>query len=292
VPEGGDAERVLRDLARQGQQLIFATSFGYARSVLAVARDFPQVKFECLTCPQGAPNVATANARYYEGRYLSGIAAARMSQTHVAGYVAGYPIPEVLQGINAFALGMRSVDPKAQVKVIWLNDWFDPAREREAALTLINQGADVLAFHTGSAAVMSAAEERGKFAIAYHADMRETAPHAQLLAITHQWGDYEKTRVQAALDGRWQTGNVWGGIKEGMVRVGDFGDQVPPAVQQEVLARQKEIAAGTLTPFKAAAEPVRDNEGKVRIAPGQALSDAEILQMNWLAEGVQGSVGR
>ena len=292
VPEGGDAERVLRDLARQGQQLIFATSFGYARSVLAVARDFPQTKFECLTCPQGAPNVATANARYYEGRYLAGIAAGRTSTTHVAGYVAGFPIPEVLQGINAFALGMRSVDPKAQVKVIWLNDWFDPAREREAALTLINQGADVLAFHTGSAAVVSAAEERGKLAIAYHADMRQTAPNAQLLAITHQWGDYEKSRVQALLDGRWQTGNVWGGIKQGMVRVGDFGPKTPPAVQQEVLARQKEIANGTLAPFQAGAEPVRDNEGKVRIPPGQALSDAEILQMNWLAEGVQGSVGR
>ncbi|MDR0274602.1 MAG: BMP family ABC transporter substrate-binding protein [Burkholderiaceae bacterium] len=292
VPEGGDAERVLRDLARQGHRLIFATSFGYARSVLAVARDFPQVKFECLTCPQGAPNVATANARYYEGRYLAGIAAGRVSGTHVAGYVAGYPIPEVLQGINAFTLGMRSVDPQARVKVIWLHAWFDPAREREAALTLINQGADVLAFHTGSAAVMSAAQERGKLAIAYHADMRQAAPDAQLLAITHHWGDYEKGRVQAMLDGHWESGNVWGGIKQDMVRVGDFGPKAPPAVQEEVLARQKEIAAGALTPFKAGAEPIRDNEGKVRIPPGQTLSDAEILQMNWLVEGVQGSAGQ
>jgi simple sugar transport system substrate-binding protein len=292
VPEGPDAERVLRDLARQGNRLIFSTSFGFARPVLAVARDFPQVKFECLTCLQGAPNVATANARYYEGRYLAGIAAGRMSQTHVAGYVAGFPIPEVVQGINAFTLGMRSVDPQAKVKVIWLGDWFDPAREREAALTLINQGADVLSFHTGSVAVMTAAQERGKMAIAYHSDMRDTAPDAQLLAITYQWAEYEKDRVQAALDGSWQPGNVWGGIREGMVRVGDFGPKVPPAVQQEVLARQQDIAAGTLAPFKAGAEPVRDNEGKVRIPAGHALSDAEILQMNWLVEGVQGRISR
>ena len=292
VPEGADAERVLRDLARQGNQMIFATSYGYSRAVLAVAKEFPQVKFECLTCPQGAPNVATANARYYEGRYLAGIAAGRTSQTHVAGYVAGFPIPEVLQGINAFALGMRSVDPQAQVKVIWLNEWFNPTREREAALALIGQGADVLAFHTGSVAVMTTAEERGKLAIAYHSDMRESAPTAQLLAITHQWGTYEKSRVQAMLDGRWQPGNVWSGIREGIVKVGDFGPKTPPAVQQEVLAREKDIADGTLAPFKAGAAPVRDNEGNIRIPAGEALSDAQILQMNWLAEGVQGRIGR
>jgi basic membrane protein A len=172
--------------------LIFTPSFGYMEPTLKVAKDFPDVKFESITGYKTAPNVATANARYYEGRYLAGIAAGRMTKTHVAGYVAGFPIPEVLQGINAFTLGMRSVDPKAQVKVVWLNAWFDPGKERDAAMALMNQGADVLAFHTASTAVMAAAQERGKLAIAYHSDMRKVAPDAQVVAVTHQWGDYYK----------------------------------------------------------------------------------------------------
>ena len=178
VPEGADAERVIRDLAAQGHQIIFTPSFGYMEPTLKVARDFPAVKFESITGYKQAPNVATANARYYEGRYLAGIAAGRLTKSNQAGYVAGFPIPEVLQGINAFTLGMRSVNPKAEVRVIWLNEWFNPPRERDAAMTLMNQGADVLAFHTGSTAVMAAAEERGALAVAYHSDMRKVAPTA------------------------------------------------------------------------------------------------------------------
>jgi basic membrane protein A and related proteins len=231
--------------------------------------------------------VATANARYYEGRYLAGVAAGRMTKTHLAGYVAGFPIPEVLQGINAFTLGMRSVDPKAQVKVVWLNTWFDPGKEREAAMALMDQGADVLAFHTASTAVMAAAQERGKLAVAYHSDMRKVAPDAQLLAVTHQWGDYYKRRTQAVLDGTWKSGNVWGGVKEGMIRVGQFGPKVPKAVQDEVQARQKDIAAGKLRPF---AGPIADNEGKAVLAKGQALTDPQILLMDYLVSGVQGKV--
>src|SRR5215218_58037 len=173
VPEGADAERVIRDLAQQGYGLIFTPSFGYMEPTLKVAREYPQVKFESITGYKTAPNVAVANARYYEGRYLAGIAAGRMSKSHLAGYVAGFPIPEVLQGINAFTLGMRSVDTSAQVKVVWLNTWFDPGKERDAAMALMDQGADVLAFHTASTAVMAAAQERGKFAVAYHSDMRK-----------------------------------------------------------------------------------------------------------------------
>lgn len=176
VPEGADAERVIRDLAQQGSQLIFTPSFGYMEPTLKVAKDFPGVKFESITGYKTAPNVATANARYYEGRYLAGIAAGRMTKTNVAGYVAGFPIPEVLQGINAFTLGMRSVNPKAKVIVVWLNEWFDPPKERDAAMALFNQNADVLAFHTGSTAVMAAAQERGKMAVAYHSDMRRSRP--------------------------------------------------------------------------------------------------------------------
>jgi basic membrane protein A and related proteins len=289
VAEGPDAERVIRDLAATGHKLIFTPSFGYMEPTLKVAKDFPGVKFESITGYKTAPNVAVANARYYEGRYLAGIAAGRMSKTHLVGYVAGFPIPEVLQGINAFTLGMRSVDPNAQVKVVWLNTWFDPGKERDAAMALMDQGADVLAFHTASTAVMAAAQERGKLAIAYHSDMRKVAPDAQVVAVTHQWGDYYRQRTQAVLDGTWKTGSVWGGVKEGMIRVGYFGSKVPKSVQDEVLARQKDIAAGKLRPF---AGPITDNEGKAVIAKGQALTDEQILGMKFLVSGVQSKAGQ
>ena len=289
VPEGADAERVIRDLAQQGHRIIFTPSFGYMEPTLKVAREFPDVKFESITGYKTAPNVATANARYYEGRYLAGVAAGRMATQ--AGYVAGFPIPEVIQGVNAFTLGMRSVNPRASVKVVWRGEWFNPPREREAAMTLMNQGAEVLAFHTGSTAVMVAAQERGKLAVAYHSDMRAVAPDAQIAAVTHLWGDYYTRRVKAVLDGSWQSASVWGGVKDGMIRVDGFGSKVPTKVRDEVLARQADMAAGKLTVF-AARGPVRDNRGATVIEAGKALSDAQILGMNWLVEGVQGSVER
>jgi len=289
VPEGPDAERVIRDLASTGHKLIFTPSFGYMEPTLKVAKEFPEVRFESITGYKTAPNVATANARYYEGRYLAGIAAGRMTKTHVAGYVAGFAIPEVLQGINAFTLGMRSVDPKAQVKVVWLNAWFDPPKERDAAMALFNQEVDVIAFHTGSTAVMAAAQQRGKLAIAYHSDMRQAAPDAQLLAVTHHWGDYYRRRTQAVLDGSWKSGNLWGGVREGMVRVEHFGPRVPKAVQQEVLQRQRDIAAGRLRPF---AGPIVDNEGRHVLTKGQDMTDDQILAMNFLVSGVQGKIAK
>ncbi|HEY0825949.1 MAG TPA: BMP family ABC transporter substrate-binding protein [Ramlibacter sp.] len=289
VPEGPDAERVIRDLAATGHKLIFTPSFGYMEPTLKVAKEFPDVKFEAVTGYKTAANVAAANARYYEGRYLAGIAAGRMTKSNLAGYVAGFPIPEVLQGINAFTLGMRSVNPKAQVKVLWLNAWFDPGKEREAAMALMDQGADVLSFHTASTAVMAAAQERGKLAVAYHSDMRKVAPDAQVVAVTHQWGDYYRRRTQAVLDGTWKSGNVWGGVKEGMIRVGYFGSKVSRTVQDEVLARQKDIASGKLRPFTG---PIVDNEGKVVLPKGQALTDAQILDMNYLVSGVQGKTAK
>jgi len=289
VPEGADAERVIRDLAREGHKIIFTPSFGYMEPTLKVAQEFPDVKFESITGYKTAPNVAVANARYYEGRYLAGVAAGRMTQSNWAGYVAGFPIPEVLQGINAFTLGMRSVNPRAQVKVLWLNTWFDPTKERDAAMTLFNQNVDVIAFHTGSTAVMAAAQERGKMAVAYHSDMRKVAPDAQIIAVTHEWGAYYTARIKALQQGQWQSGNVWGGIKEGMVRVGGFGPKVPKSVQAEVLAKQKEMASGKLQAF---AGPISDNDGTLVLPAGQTLTDAQILGMNYLVAGVQGKVAK
>ncbi len=292
VAEGPDAERVIRDLAMQGNKLIFTPSFGYMEPTLKVAKDFPDVRFESVTGYKTTTNVSAANARYYEGRYLAGITAGRVTQTNLAGYVAGFPIPEVLQGINAFALGMRSVNRKAGVKVVWLGAWFDPPKERDAAMTLFNQNVDVVAFHTGSNAVMVAAQERGKMAVAYHSDMRKVAPDAQIVAVTHEWGSYYTERVRAVLEGSWKSGNVWGGVKDGMVRVDAFGPKVPQAVQTEVLARQKDIAAGKLRPFTAGGSPVKDNEGNTVIEAGKSLPDEQILNMNWLVEGVQGKIGK
>jgi simple sugar transport system substrate-binding protein len=290
VAEGPDAERVIRDLAMQGHQIIFTPSFGYMEPTLKVAREFPNVKFESVTGYKTAPNVAASNARYYEGRYLAGIAAGRLATQ--AGYVAGFPIPEVVQGINAFTLGMRSVNSQATVRVVFLGEWFNPPRERDAAMSLMNQGAEVLAFHTGSNAVMVAAQERGRLAVAYHSDMRKVAPDAQVAAVTHQWGDYYTRRVKAVLDGSWTSAQVWGGVREGMIRVDSFGSKVPAAVQAEVQARQKEMAAGKLPVFAGGKDGVKDNEGKTVIGPGQSLDDGAILGMNWFVDGVIGKLSR
>ena len=287
VAEGADSERVVRDLAQQGHDVIFTTSFGYMEPTLKVAKEFPNVKFESITGYKTDVNVSVANARYYEGRYLAGVAAGRMTQSNVAGYVAGFPIPEVLQGLNAFTLGMRSVNPKAQVKVIWLNSWFDPAKERDAAFALFNQSVDVISFHTASNAVMVAAQERGKMAIAYHSDMRKVAPDAQLMAVTHEWGAYYTQRVSDVQKGQWRTGNVWSGLKEGMIRVGDFGPKLPAKVRDEIVKLQQDIAQGKRHPFQG---PIADNEGKPIVAIGQKLSDVQILNMNYGVAGVVGKI--
>ena len=287
VAEGADSERVVRDLAQQGHDVIFTTSFGYMEPTLKVAKEFPNVKFESITGYKTDVNVSVANARYYEGRYLAGVAAGRMTQSNVAGYVAGFPIPEVLQGLNAFTLGMRSVNPKAQVKVIWLNSWFDPAKERDAAFALFNQSVDVITFHTASNAVMVAAQERGKMAIAYHSDMRKVAPDAQLMAVTHEWGAYYTQRVSDVQKGQWRTGNVWAGLKEGMIRVGDFGPKLPAKVRDEIVKVQQDISQGKRHPFQG---PIADNEGKAIVAAGQKLSDVQILNMNYGVAGVMGKI--
>ncbi len=286
VPEGADAERVIRDLAQQGNKLIFTTSFGYMNPTLKVAKQFPDVKFVHLTGYKTAKNVATVNARFYEARYLAGVLAGKMTKSNVAGYVAAFPIPEVLQGINAFTRGMRSVNPKAEVKVIWVNSWFDPGKERDAAITLMGQGADVVTHHTDSTAIVQAAEERGKFAVAYHSDMKKFGPKAQIGAVTHHWGKYYTQAAQDVIDGKWKSTSVWGGIKDGMVKLEGIGSAVPADVKQLVAAKEKEIVAGTLTPF---AGPVKDNEGKVRLEKGP-MSDDALNKMDYYVEGVAGKL--
>ncbi|MEO6032894.1 MAG: BMP family ABC transporter substrate-binding protein [Burkholderiaceae bacterium] len=290
VPEGADAERVIRDLAIQGNRLIFATSFGYLEPVLRVAAEHPGVRFEHAGGYKTAANVNTYNARYYEARYLAGLLAGRTSRSGIAGYVAAFTVPEVVQGVNAFALGMRAVNPKAVVKVLWLNTWFDPPREREAALSLIHQGADVLTNHSASPAVAQAAQASfksgGVRVISYQGDMRAYAPDAQLAAVTSHWGGYYTRVAQAVLDGRWQARPVWGGIKDGMVALSAIATDVPADVRALLDARRQAIVTGRLRPFSA---PLTDNQGRVRLARG-ALSDAAIQKMDWFVQGVEGSV--
>jgi basic membrane protein A and related proteins len=287
VPEGADAERVIRDLAQSGHTLIFTTSFGYMNPTLKVATAFPKVNFEHATGYKTAKNVGIYNARFYEGRYLSGIVAGKMSKTGVAGYVAAFPIPEVVMGINAFARGMRSVNPKAEVKVIWVNSWFDPGRESEASNTLVSQGADVLTHHTDSTAAVQTAEAKKVYAIAYHSDMSKYGPNAQLTAVTHHWGDYYTRVAQSVIDGKWQQDNVWGGIKDGMIKLAPFNKVVPPDVVAMVKKAESEIATGKLNPFTG---PMKTNDGKEVLAAGKTLTDAELSKMDYYVEGVVGKL--
>jgi simple sugar transport system substrate-binding protein len=276
----------MRDLAAQGNKLIFATSFGYLEPALRVAADFPDVAFEHAGGYKTARNVNTYNARYYEGRYLAGVLAGKVSGSGVAGYVAGFPVPEVIQGINAFALGMRASNPKAIVKVVWLDTWFDPPREREAAITLVNQGADVLTNHSASTAVVQAAEELHVGVIAYQSDMRALAPHAQLTAVTHQWGGYYTSVAKQVLNGTWHATPVWGGMKDGFVQLAPLSPSVPKDVAALVQARKADIVAGRLHPFSGR---IVDRDGTVRLAGG-VMPDAQIATMNYFVEGVVGTL--
>ena len=206
-----------------------------------------------------------------------------MSKSNVLGYVAAFPIPEVVMGINAFARGARSVNPKAEVRVIWTNGWYDPGKEREAAMTLISQGADMLTHHTDSTAVVQSAEEKGVHAFAYHSDMAKYGATAQLSGTTHQWGDYYTQTTKAVLDGSWKTGSTWGGYKEGMIKIVPLSAAVPADVASVVTKLEGELQAGSFNPFTG---PVIDQDGKTRVAAGQVISDEELNKMNYFVEGV------
>ncbi|MGB1010123.1 MAG: BMP family ABC transporter substrate-binding protein [Thiolinea sp.] len=287
IPEGAEAERVARELASSGHQMIFGTSFGYMNPMLKVAKTFPKTHFDHATGYKTSKNMGNYNARFYEGRYLAGIVAGSMTKSNKLGYVAAFPIPEVLQGINAYTRGAQSVNPDIEVNVVWVNSWFDPGREREAADTLLDQGADVVTHHTDSTAPVIAAEEKGKYAIAYHSDMSKYGKNAHLTSVTHHWGDYYIASVKSAMDGKWEPGTVWGGIKEGMVNIGPMNDAVPADVAKKVEAAKAAIVDGSLHPF---AGPVVDQEGKEIVAAGSNMSDADMSKMGFYVKGVNGKL--
>lgn len=286
VNEGADAERVIRKLASDGNKLIFTTSFGYMNPTLKVAGQFPDTRFEHSTGYKRAANLATYSARFYEGRTVSGVIAGYMTRSKVLGIVAAFPIPEVLQGINAYTLAARSVQPDVQVRVVFTSSWFDPGKERAAADTLIAGGADVLTHHTDSTAVVQAGEEKGVPTVGYNSDLSRFGPKTCATSIVMDWDAYYLRRARAALDGSWAATDTWDGMAAGMIKMGPLGPGVPAAARAAAEAAQAGIVAGK----PVFAGPIKDQAGTVRVAAGSALADKDILPMNWLVEGVQGKV--
>ena len=283
VPEGADAERVIREMAQSGCKVVFTTSFGYMNPTLKVAPTYPNTVFLHATGYKMAANVGIYNARFYEGRYLNGVIAGKMTKSNIAGYVAAFPIPEVMQGINAFTQGMKSVNPKAEVRVIWVNSWFDPGKEREAALTLISQGADMVTHHTDSTAVVQAAEEKGVYSFSYHSDMAKYGPKTQLSGTTHIWGDFYIKTMKEVMAGTWKPTSVWGGIKDGMIKIAPMNAAVPKDVKALVTKLEGEIRTGKRHPFTG---PVVDQDGTVRVPAGKTMTDDELGKMDYFVQGV------
>ena len=282
-----DAERVIRDLASQGNKIIFATSFEFMNPALKVAKEFPDVKFEHATGYKTAENFNYYNARFYQGRYLAGKLAASMSKDGHLGYVAAVPIPEVLQGINAYTLGAQTVNPNVKVDVVWTNTWYDPGKETDATNTLIGQGCDIITHHTNSQAVASTAESKGVKVISYNSAMVKAAPTQLIGAVTHHWDEYYAKRIQAVLDGTWKTAPMWGGAELHMVRLSGITPKAPKAVVDDINATYAKMEKQAFNVFTG---PIVDNTGKTVIPAGSAADDKHLLTMNYFVKGVLGKV--
>ncbi len=283
--EGVDPQQVIGQLAAAGHQLIF-TTFGDMNNTIKVARNFPDTYFEICSGAQRADNVATYLARFYEGRYVTGRIAGAVTQTDTIGYIASYPIPEVIRGINSFTLGLRRVNTNATVKVIWVNSWSDPELEGDAAKTLIDLGADVLVQHTGSAVPTQMAEAHGVWAFGQASDLMAYGPNAHLTAIVNNWGPYYIKRTKAAMAGSWTAGDFWGGMDADMIRLAEINPQsVPAAVIADAQATVAGLRSGEIHPFTG---PIMDQTGNEIVGPGVTLTDGDLLEMNYYVMGVEG----
>ncbi|ADJ65736.1 BMP family ABC transporter substrate-binding protein [Herbaspirillum seropedicae] len=288
IPESAaDAERVFRQLATDGNKLIFGTTFGYMEAMLKVAKEFPDVKFEHATGFKTADNLAQYDVRTYEGAYLAGVVAGKMSKSGKLGVVASVPIPEVIRNIDSFTLGARSVNPKATTAVVWVNKWFDPGKEREAATTLIGQGVDVLMQNTDSAAVVQTAQEKGVYAFGWDSDMTSFGPKAHLAASVINWGVYYTARVQAVLDGSWKSSTSWIGLKENGIDLAAFNPELPADVKTLVEERKKGIVDGSAPIWKG---PIKDNAGKEVLGKDAVADDGFLHGIKFYVEGVDGKV--
>lgn len=287
VAEGPDAERVIRDLVDQGNKVIFATSFGFMDAMVKVAKDHPDVYFEHATGYKTAPNLRVYEARFYEGAYLAGVVAGRMTKTNTLGFVASFPIPEVLRNINAYTLGAQSVNPKVKTKVVWVNSWFDPPKETEAAQSLFNQGADVLLQNTDSTAVLQAAERAGKYAFGWDSDMSAFAPKAHLGSCALIWGVYYEKALGDVLNKTWKTEETKWGVKEGMTDFVKVADFVPADVKKLVAEAKEGLRTEQIAVFKG---PIADNTGKEVLAKDVVADEKWKGAVNFYVKGVEGKV--
>ena len=288
VEEGPDAARVMRDFAQQGYDMIFATSFGYMDHMEEVAAEFPDVIFEHCSGYKTSDNMATYFGRIYQPRYLSGIVAGRMTENNSIGYVAAFPIPEVVRGLNAFTLGVRSVNPEATVSVVWTSTWYDPVVEREAAVALLDQGVDIIAQHQDTTEPQKAAQERGMLSIGYDSDMGKFVGESVLTSAIWNWGSYYIDTVGSALDGTWETHQFWGSLADDIVRLAPYSDLVPQDVRDDVEAARERILAGD----DVFCGPINDQNGQLMVPEGECMSDGDMLGMDWLVEGVSGTISQ
>jgi simple sugar transport system substrate-binding protein len=287
VPESADAERVFRDLAGQGNKLIFGTTFGYMEPMLKLAPDFKDVKFEHATGYKTAENLRTYDSRTYEGAYMAGIIAGKMTKTNTLGVVGSIPIPEVIRNINSFTMGAQSVNPKIKTKVVWVNEWFNPPKETEAATALINGGADILMQNTDSPAVLKTAEEKGKRAFGWDSDMTAYGPKAHLGSAIINWAPYYIKATKDALDGKWATGSVWWGVKEGAIDLVSMASDVPADAKAKVDEVRAGLKAGTFHPWTG---PIVDQAGKEILAKGVVADDKFLGGVKFYVKGVEGKV--
>lgn len=284
VAEGPDAERAIRQLAQAGHDIIFTTSFGFMNPTLKVAKQFPKVRFDHATGYKDAANMGTYNSRFYQGRAVLGTIAGMMSKSGKGGYVASFPIPEVVMGIDAFTLAARKVNPKFVTQVVWVNSWYDPAKEAQATNALIDQGVDVISQHTDSPAPLQAAEQRGAIAFGQAWDMSKFAPNAHMTAIVDHWGPYYVDEVQKILGGDWKPRNIWWGMKEDILEMAPFNPKMPDDVKKAAQKIVDETKAGTYDVFTG---PIKDQSGKERVKAGEKIPDDQLLKLDWYVEGVK-----
>ena len=286
IAEGPGAERVFARLIQEGYKLIFANAYGHTRSAIRAARLDPEVRLEVATGSDTSPQVALYSARFYEGRYVAGVIAGHLSKTGTAGYIASLPVPEVVRGINAFLLGMRSVNPQARLRLAWVHAWYDPPREADAARVLIGQGADILTQHTDSTAALGVADAQGVKAFGLASDMHHFAPEVHLSSIVNLWDSYYIERVTAYREGTWQTGRTWRGFDGGMLEMSEYHN-MPDAVAEAAERTEAQIRNGSLEIF---AGPLIDQAGEQRIAAGEVLDESALLSMDWFLDGVDGAL--
>lgn len=287
VPEGADAERVIRSLAQSGHKLIFTTSFGFMNPTLKVAKRFPNVIFEHATGYKRAKNVGNYIGNTYEGRYVAGFVAAKMTKSNKIGYIASFPIPEVIRDINAVQLALNKYNPEAELKIIWVNTWFDPGKEADAANAMMDQGVDVILQHTDSPAAMQAADRRGVYAVGQASDMSAFGPKAHLLSVVDDWATLYVKRTQEVMDGTWESTDYWGGMTEETIIIPGFSDAIPEDIRNEATTMINDIKSGAFHPFTG---PINNQAGELMVPAGTTMSIGDLAGISWYVEGVKGDI--